>query len=24
VRFEEGVYHFQKLLKTAYRAWLKH
>ncbi len=23
VRFEEGVYHFQKLLKTAYRAWLK-
>jgi len=23
VRFEEGVYHFQKLLKHAYRAWLK-
>jgi len=24
VRFEEGVYHFQKLLKGAYRDWLKH
>ena len=24
VRFEEGVYHFQKLLKHAYRSWLKH
>jgi len=23
VRFEEGVYHFQKLLKQAYRTWLK-
>jgi choline monooxygenase len=23
VRFEEGVYHFQKLLKAAYRAWLE-
>jgi choline monooxygenase len=23
VRFEEGVYHFQALLKSAYRAWLK-
>src|SRR5205809_189401 len=23
VRFEEGVYHFQKLLKHAYRTWLK-
>ncbi|HEX2647916.1 MAG TPA: aromatic ring-hydroxylating dioxygenase subunit alpha [Candidatus Dormibacteraeota bacterium] len=23
VRFEEGVHHFQNLLKTAYRAWLK-
>src|SRR2546428_63188 len=23
VRFEEGVYHFQKLLKNAYRTWLK-
>ena len=23
VRFEEGVYHFQALLKTAYRSWLK-
>jgi choline monooxygenase len=22
VRFEEGVYHFQQLLKQAYRAWL--
>jgi len=22
VRFEEGVYHFQKLLKHAYRTWL--
>jgi choline monooxygenase len=22
VRFEEGVYHFQTLLKSAYRAWL--
>jgi hypothetical protein len=24
VRFEEGVYHFQKLVKHAYRACLKH
>ena len=24
VRFEEGVYHFQNLLKRAYRDWLKH
>lgn len=23
VRFEEGVYHFQKLLKQTYRAWLR-
>jgi choline monooxygenase len=23
VRFEAGVYHFQKLLKQAYRDWLK-
>ncbi len=23
VRFEEGVYHFQTLLKSAYRAWLE-
>ena len=22
VRFEEGVYHFQQLLKQAYREWL--
>jgi len=23
VRFEEGVYHFQNLLKQAYRTWRK-